>query len=68
MAGCQLEKRLSYLQWRSHRDLENRLFDMSSPEEVSDGVGEEQLGREIGSDNPVLALSLEEPLLLVEDE
>ena len=41
---------------------------MSSPEEVSDGVGEEQLGREIGSDNPILALSLEKPLLLVEDE
>ena len=41
---------------------------MSSPEEVSDAVGEKQSGREIGNDNPVPAISLEEPLVLVEDE
>ena len=42
---------------------------MSSPEEVSDAVGEEQsAGQEIRNDNPVPAISLEEPLSLVEDE
>ena len=41
---------------------------MSSPEEVSDVMGEQQSGWQIGNDNPVPAISLEEPLALVEDE
>ena len=40
---------------------------MSSPEEVIDAVGEEQ-SAEIEKDHPVPALSLEEPLSLVEDK
>ena len=40
---------------------------MSSSEEVTDAIKDEQLGG-IEKHNPVVALSLEEPLSLVDDE